>query len=103
MRQFNRDFIDVNNDTRPAFTNIIVMKTSISGIPGDGSGRQNVVTVGSGEGYYINGGRYIEIEWSRADKAAPFIYTHKNGSPLELGIGKTYIGIIPTRMSASFE
>jgi len=102
MRHFNRDFIDANNDERPAFTNIFIIKTSITGIPGDSDGRRDIVTIGSGEGYFICGGRYIEINWSRADKDAPYVYTHKDGTPLELGRGKSYICIIPTNMNASF-
>jgi len=102
LRQFNRDFIDANNDVKPDFTNIIVIKTRVTML-GDGTNRRNVVTVGEGEGYYINGGSYIEIEWSRGEKDAPYKYTLKNGSPLELGQGKTFIGIIPNNMSVSFD
>jgi hypothetical protein len=97
LRQYGRDFIDANNDDIVNFANIIIMKTSVTGIAGDEAGRQSVVTVGSGDGYFVNGGRYIEINWSRADKELPFVYTHLDGTPLELGRGVTFIGIIPTR------
>jgi len=104
MRHFNRDFIDANNDEKPAFTNVLVIKTSIRGLPGDSDGRRDVTTIGAGEGYFINGGRYIEINWSRADKDAPYVYTNKDGSLLELGRGKSYICIISTStdMSVTF-
>jgi len=96
------EFIDANDNSQPYFTNVLVLKTRVSSIQGDNSGRQNVATVGEGEGFFICGGRYIEINWSRADKSAPFIYTLKNGSPLELGMGTTYICIIPINQTVVF-
>jgi len=101
MRHFNRDFIDANNDEKPGFTNILIISTQVSAL-GDGTDRRNVVTIGNGEGYFINGGKYIEINWFRADKDAPFVYTHKDGTPLELGRGKSYICVIPTNMNPTF-
>ena len=103
VRQFNRDFIDANDNSHAAFANVLILKTSVTPIPGDDSGRVNVETVGEGEGYFVNGGRFIQINWSRADKSSPFVYTLRNGSDLELGRGSTYICIIPTNMSATFE
>jgi len=102
LRQFSRDFTDANNGDRVGFRNILVMKTSVTGVPGDSAGRRDIVTVGSGDGYFINGGRYIEIKWSRVDKASPFVYTHLDGIPLELGRGATFIAIIPTRNVVDF-
>jgi len=102
LHQFGMDFIDANNNEQVSFANIIVKKTSVTGIPGDSAGRRNLVTVGSGEGYFIHGGRYIEITWSRADKESPFVYTHLDGTLLELGRGSTFIGIIPTRYIVDF-
>ena len=102
LRQYGRDFTDANTGNRVGFANIIIMKTSVTSIPGDQSGRRHIVTVGSGDGYFINGGRYVEIRWSRADKASPFVYTHSDGTPLELGRGATFVGIIPTRNVVEF-
>jgi hypothetical protein len=103
LHQYNRDFSDANNSTIVEFTNIIVIKTSVSAIRGDEAGRQNIETTGSGDGYFINGGRYIEINWSREDKESPFVYTNLDGTPLELGRGTTFIGIIPTRNVVDFK
>jgi len=97
VSQFRRDFVDANNGLQPLFTNVIVMRTAISPMPGDDAGRQNVVTVGEGEGYFINGGRSIPILWSRADRESPFVFTNLDGSTLELGRGSTYICVVSTR------
>ena len=103
MRQYNMDYIDANNNTRPAFTNILILKTSVTPLRGDDSGRLDIITTGSGEGYFVNGGKHIDITWSRSDTSSPFIYTRTNGTNLDLGVGKTYICIIPGNMDATFE
>ena len=104
MRQFNNvDFVDANNNKKPAFTNLLILRTRVTALDdGEDSGRRNVVTVGEGEGYFVNGGRSVEINWSRRDKDSPFVYTLKDGSVLELGVGRTYISIVPTNMETTF-
>jgi len=102
MREFNRDFIDANDNSSPGFTNILILKTSVSLIRGDASGRLNIVTTGSGVGYFVCGGKYIEIDWARADRDTPFMYTHKDGTELVFGIGRTYICVIPNNMNVTF-
>ncbi|MDR2569994.1 MAG: DUF3048 C-terminal domain-containing protein, partial [Oscillospiraceae bacterium] len=102
LRQFSRDFIDANDNSHPSFTNILILKTSVTAIRGDYAGRRNIVTVGEGEGYFVCGGKYIEINWFRENKESPFYYTLKDDTPLELGRGKTFICVIPTNMDATF-
>jgi len=102
LRQFNRDFIDANDNSHPEFTNVLVLQSRVSPL-GDGGGRVDIVTTGKGDGYFLNGGRYVEIEWHRANKEAPFRYTLKeDGSELELGRGRTFIAIIPTTQDVEF-
>ena len=103
LEQFGRPHLDANDDTQLSVTNVIVIRTSITGIPGDDAGRRRIVTEGSGTGYFINGGRYIEINWTRESLSDPFSFTLLDGSPLMLGVGRTYICIIPTNESVVFE
>jgi len=104
MSQFGSQFTDANNGAPVAFTNLLILEIPIADLVGhgEGSGRQHMSTVGRGSGYYVSGGNYVRINWSRADKSSPFIYTYENGNVIELGRGKTYIGIIPTDMTPSF-
>jgi len=95
--QFRRDFVDANNGLQPLFTNVIVIRTAISSMPGDTAGRQDVVTTGEGDGYFLNGGRSVPIRWSRADRDAPLVFTNVDGSPLELGRGSTYVCVVSNR------
>jgi len=95
MRQNNRSYVDGNNSQAIGFTNVLILKTFVGADPRDGGGTlREITTTGRGEGYFINGGKYIEIVWSREDIMSQFVYTLKDGSALELGIGKTYIGLI---------
>jgi len=99
VRQHARDMIDGNSGTpRPSFTNVLILQTDIKNT-GDASGRRDIRTTGEGNGYFFCGGKYIEITWSRTTTTSQFVYRHKDGSLLELGIGKTYICIISKAQS----
>ena len=99
VRQHNRDMIDGNSGTpRPGFTNVLVLQTDIKST-GDASGRRDVRTTGEGPGYFLCGGQYIEITWSREKAYFPYSYFLKDGTPLEFGVGKSYICIISNAQS----
>jgi len=102
VRQENVNFIDANDNSRIEITNILVLRTSVRSIPDDDSGRQNVETTGSGTGHFINGGKVIDIEWMRPDVSSPYVFTLPDGTSLNLGIGKTYICIVPTNANVLF-
>ena len=103
LSQHGREYIDGNDDEQIAVTNVLVLKTSVSHIPGDNAGRLNIVTTGNGSGYFICGGKLIEIEWSREDESAQFEYTLPDGSELVFGRGKSYICIIPNNGEITFD
>jgi len=104
MSQYGSQFRDANNNNAVTFTNLLILETPVTDLVGhgEGAGRQDMSTVGRGTGYFISNGRYIKINWFRADKSSQFIYTDENGNALELGRGKTYIGIVPTGNQTSF-
>lgn len=60
-------------------------------------------TVGEGEGYFACDGKIIPIQWHRADNNSPFTFTHMDGTPLEQGIGSSYIALIPTGSTVEWE
>ncbi|TYQ16343.1 UNVERIFIED_CONTAM: Protein of unknown function (DUF3048) [Acetivibrio alkalicellulosi] len=76
--------------------NIIVQKVRNYPIKDDYAGRQEVVTVGSGEGYYITNGKYIEITWSKGSRREKTRYLDKEGNEILLNPGQTWIQIFPT-------
>jgi len=104
MAQFGSFFRDANNGNPVTFTNLLLLEMPIEDLVGhgEGAGRQDMSTVGSGRGIFVNGGIAINIHWYRADKSSQFIYTLENGTALQLGIGKTYIGIVPSTSNVFF-
>ncbi len=62
---------------------------------GENKDRQDVVTVGSGEGYYVTDGKAVKITWSKPARNAKTVYTLETGEELKLNPGNTYVQIVP--------
>lgn len=97
--QYGGPYTDGATGEQVAVTNVLVLETSISEIPGDTYGRLTVNLTGKGSGTYFCGGKCVPIQWSKADRNSPFIYTLADGSPLTLGQGKSYVCIISPKRS----
>ena len=89
--QYNQPHKD-KDGTQLEFENIIVLFTYHSG-PLDSSGRIAVTTTGNGEGYYITGGKYVSIKYSKATVDSPVKLMNADGTPLEINTGKTYVAV----------
>ena len=59
--------------------------------------------VGSGEGYFACGGKIIPIKWSHDSLDEPIRFTLTDGTPLELGVGSSYIAIAPLTSTVEWE
>ncbi len=103
VSQHGAPYVDGNTDQQVAVTNVLVVMTDISTIPGDKEGRQNVDLVGSGSGFYACGGKYVPITWSKASASAPLTYATMDGQPLTLGVGSSYINIIDSDNPVTFQ
>lgn len=75
--------------------NIIIQKVRNYTIKGDQYGRQEVDTVGSGEGFYITEGKYIKITWSKASRTDRTKYQDSKGNEIALNPGQTWVQIFP--------
>ena len=84
-------------ETKMQYTakNIITYKVNNTTISGDVKGRQDLSTVGSGEGYFISEGYAVPIKWSKSSRTARTKYTFLNGGELVVNDGNTYIQIQP--------
>jgi len=93
-RQYDTDLIDGTTKTDVTFKNLLVLNadTKIT----DDYGRRAVNLTGTGTGYFICEGKSVPIKWSHSGTGKSFTYTLENGTALKFGIGKTYIGIVPT-------
>ena len=97
--QYNKPHTDKDGN-QLEFTNILVLFCYHTGALDD-KGRIEVTTTGEGEGYYINGGKYINIKYSKATVDSPVVLTNTDGSPLEMNVGKTYIAIFNSANKAT--
>lgn len=86
--------IDQKTGNQLAFTNVLVLTTSVNEF-NDGTGLIKVDWKG-GSGCYLSMGTAKPIKWSKASESAPIKLTDKNGKPLKLNAGKSYIGVIPS-------
>lgn len=69
---------------------------------GDGSDRQQLDTVGTGEGIYITDGVQIPITWSRASRTEPLRLFTTDGNELVLDAAKqTYVQVMPASLNYS--
>ncbi len=90
--QYGKEMVDENNDQPEAFENVIVILTKV-----ENQGVYHVAQMyGSGEGYFACNGQMIPILWSHEGETDPFVFTLTDGTPLELGVGSTYIAVAPT-------
>lgn len=83
--------------------NIIIQRTSNYTIKGDDAGRQEVNTVGSGEGYFISNGKCIDIKWSKKSRTEQTKYVDSEGKEIVLNPGQTWIQITPTYGKVTIE
>jgi hypothetical protein len=92
----NRDgsaHIDRNDGDPFEVANIIIQKVTTRKINGDTEGRLEVDMIGSGEGYYLTGGKSIEITWEKTERFGPTKYYDSEGKEIILNPGNTWIQI----------
>ncbi len=90
--QYNNPHIDKTNGEQLSFTNILIIGCEHTG-PLDSYGRIDIITHGSGTGYYITGGKYVEIKWEKQTVDSELELYNKDGSPLVINKGKSYIAM----------
>ncbi|MGE5633214.1 MAG: DUF3048 domain-containing protein [Caulobacteraceae bacterium] len=74
-------------------TNIIIEKTTAKVL--DKVGRLEVNNLGTNRGYYLTGGKLIEIEWSKEDRSSRTVYKDLKGNEILLNKGVTWIQVVP--------
>ena len=85
--------LDGNTGEPVPFRNVLVLKAETYS-----DGYHEFATLhGRGVGYFALGGSYVPITWSRETTYEPFRFCFEDGTPITLGVGKTYIGVIPAQ------
>ena len=93
--QYGTDFVDGTTNETVKFKNLLVLYADTKIL--DDYGRRAVDLDGTGTGHFICNGKTIPIKWSHGGTGSTFTYELEDGTPLELGVGKTYIAIVPTK------
>jgi hypothetical protein len=99
--QYGKDNIDGNTGEIISYRNVLALKAPTK--KNDTTDHMIIDLEGTGTGYYACGGQVIPIKWSRESVYDPFTYTLEDGTPLTLGVGKTYIAIIPTNATVQWQ
>lgn len=100
--EYGSKYMDGNTSEQVGTENVLFLFTDVNNIAGDNKGRINVRTTGEGEGYFACGGKYIPIQWSRETVHDAFTYTLADGSALELGVGNSYVCVMPVSSEVEF-
>jgi len=99
--QYGKPWVDAATGNALTFENVLVLFAPIS--LQDNGQLLDIDLVGEGTGRFACGGRTVPIRWSRSGDSAPFAYTLEDGTPLTLGIGKSYIAVVPEESTVDFE
>lgn len=103
VSQYGKPYVDGNDGSQVAVTNVLILKTACDPIKGDDAGRITVDLTSGGEGWYARGGGIEPITWSKTDRNSPFVYMDSSGEPLVLGRGNSYVNIVPLNCDISVE
>ncbi|MBQ8249719.1 MAG: DUF3048 domain-containing protein [Clostridia bacterium] len=85
-----------------SFDNIIVLYCPTVST-NDSYNHMDVTTTGSGEGYYLYGGKYEKITWEKATEDTPVKLYSEAGEELRVNRGKTFFQICTEAMKESTE
>lgn len=100
--QFKKDWIDKITGEPLHFENVLVLYTTCY-IQSDNVHWTVELTGSNRAGYFACGGKIVPILWSHSSNYADFVYTLEDGTPLELGIGNTYIAVVPKGSTVTYE
>jgi len=92
--RMGKTHIERNTNEQVKTANIIVLKMSAPVIEGDTYGRRDLKNIGSGDGFFITGGKAVPIKWSKTARDAQTEYKTEDGKPLVLNRGQTWIEIV---------
>lgn len=99
LKQFGKNYVDETTGKQPEFTNIMTIRAQTYTV--DDYGRLSITLNGEGAGWYACGGKYVPITWKRESGTSPFHYYLEDGTELSVGVGSSYIAVIPST-SGSF-
>lgn len=94
------EYTDLLSGNRELFTNVFVLKTSITNYSDDY--HKNIALEG-GEGYYASAGGIVPIKWTKGDSKDPFKFTLTDGTELTVNQGNSYVCIMSEKRDISYK
>ena len=94
-------YIDGNTGEQVAVTNVLALRAKM--VDSQDNYNHVYVSMSEGDGWFACGGKSIPITWKKGAHDAPLTYYTQDGEPLELGVGRTYVNIIPETSSVTCE
>ena len=91
---------DESADEQLSFQNVLLLYTKIAPYP---DGLCMAFDLSKGDGFYFYGGRYIPVKWIKGQPEDPLQIFDLNGEPVEINVGKTYVGVIGNDMLKTLE
>lgn len=91
--QFGADHIDLATGEPLQFTNVFVLQTQV--VVCDDIGHKDA-DLKAGKGYYITGGTWQSITWTKGETNDSFVFRDADDQVLAVNPGKSYVGIAPT-------
>ena len=91
---------DAEDGQTLTFKNVIIQECAFTLYDENGYMVYNCVNTGQ-PGYYLTEGQAIPIVWTKTSEDGVTKYFDKNGNPLTINTGKTYISLVPDTMWGS--
>ena len=102
--QYGSGMMDAGADKQLAFRNVLVLYANQSFTYDGYYYRSFYQLSGNGKGSLICDGQIVPITWHRDALRGSFSYTSQDGTPVTLGVGKTYVGVVDaSRGGVTFE
>lgn len=98
--QYGGSWIDGSTGKNATFRNVLVVMATQTRAS---TGHSFYDLDGTGDGYFAVDGKMVPIKWQHEDAKGPFRFTLADGTPITLGIGKTYCAIVSTEGSVKAE
>lgn len=92
--QYGQPWKDGTTDAQLAFRNVLVLYTDQWFVRDSSYARSFYELSGSGAGLFACDGQIIPITWHRDTLRGSFSYTLEDGTPLEMGVGTTYVAVV---------
>lgn len=99
FRQYGKAMYDDAENRNICFENVVVMLCNVY----DDGVYHVAELVGSGDGFFACGGKLVPIRWIHENMEDPIRFTLTDGTPLELGVGNTYVAVAPLTSEISWE